>query len=218
MTLAKLVALKRGLDVGPDPESVLLRRGNKLEDDAADEIGQLQPTWKIEKAQHYYVDTEHRIACTPDFFVHDPDRPDFGILQTKVVSRPIFARDWSDETPPMYSILQCATEMMLTDANWGAVGALVVGDFAWAAHLFPLKRDREAERKLLDKANEFWRVFDGGEDPTIDYERDQKLISLLYPREVKGKVIDLTTDNRIRELLDARESKRAAIAELEKEL
>src|SRR5215831_6523165 len=91
MTLAQLVALKRGIEgLGPDPEAVLIRRGHALEDDAADEVGRLQPTWVIEKAQDYYIDVEHRLACTPDFFVRDPDRSGHGVLQIKVVSRPIF--------------------------------------------------------------------------------------------------------------------------------
>ena len=39
----------------------------------------------------------------------------------------------------------------------------------------------------------------------IDYERDAKLIKLMYPREVEGKVIDLRGDNRMAELCEMRE-------------
>jgi hypothetical protein len=221
LTLAKLVAIKRGIEgLDPDSEDALIRRGNALEDDAADEVSRLEPTWEIEKAIEYFIDTEHRLACTPDFFVRDPARPGRGVLQTKVVSRPVFRSKWDVDTrtPPFFISLQTAVEMMLTDATWGAVGALVLGDYNYDPYIFPIERNRGAEKKLTDASKEFWRAFDAGEEVTIDYERDQRLIALLFPREIPGKIIDLTGDNRIRELLELRAARKEKIDELTTEL
>src|SRR5262249_44204597 len=129
-TLAQLAAAKRGIDVGPDPDSAVIRRGQAFEDDAASEVGNLRPDWDIVKCVRYYGDTEHRLGATPDFFCVDPARPGHGVLQIKTVARPVFRDEWTDETPPYHVILQVTTEMLLTDAAWGAIGALVIGDYS----------------------------------------------------------------------------------------
>ena len=207
MTLAQLTAHKRGLaGLDADPESALIRRGHALEDDAKDEIQKLRPTWFISHNEHHYIDPVARIACTPDFLVSDPAREGIGALQVKVVSAPVFRRKWIDATPPLGYVLQVATEMMLTPAcTWGAIGALVIGDFQFEAHVFEVDRNKQAEIRLRTAAAEFWHAFDRGDIPTIDFERDGALIALMYPNEVPGKVVDLSTDNSVGDLLERRE-------------
>jgi predicted phage-related endonuclease len=206
-TLAAVVAAKRKLSgLDPDPESALIRRGHALEDDAIDEIQKLCPTWRISRNTNHYVDRKHRMAAIPDALVSDPDRRGVGSLQIKVVSAPVFRRKWPDQTPPLCYLLQLAQEMMLIpDCTWGAIGALVIGDFSFDAHVYPVERNVTAENRLRTAAAEFWWAFDQGEMPAIDFERDGALIALMFPTETPGKVIDLTTDNSIRELLDRRE-------------
>jgi predicted phage-related endonuclease len=220
MSLAQLVAQKRGIEgLGPDPESALIRRGNALEDDARDEVEKLYPQWEITKNTDYFIALEHRLGATPDFLCLNPDRRGFGVLQTKVVANPIFRREWQHDTPPYYAILQTATEMLLSNAAWGAIAPLVVGDFSFEVpQVYFIERHVGAEDRVYDAAREFWRAFDAGEQPTIDYDRDQKLISLLYPAEVPGKVVDLSTDNRVRELLETRELLRATKDDIEHRL
>ena len=220
LTFAQLVAQKHGVEgLGPDPESALIRRGNALEDDARDEVEKLHPQWEIVKNNDYFIDAEHRLGATPDFLCVDPDRRGFGVLQTKVVANPIFRREWQDDTPPYYAILQTATEMLLADAAWGAIAPLVIGDFSFEVpQVYVIERHPDAEHRLLDAAANFWRKFDADELPTIDYDRDQKLIALLYPAEVPGKVVDLSTDNRVRKLLETRELLRATKTDIEKRL
>jgi predicted phage-related endonuclease len=210
-TLAKLVAQKRGIEGADDPESVMLRRGIALEDDAADEVAKLKPDWEIVKNRTYFVDRELRLAATPDFICidparNDPAREDFGVLQIKVVSPASFRKHWSEHDAPFYAVLQTEMEMLMSGASWGAVAPLIVGDYVFEVpQIYDVPRVASAEQRVVEAAKKFWAAFDAGEDPTIDYERDEKLIALLYPRSISGKIIDLTGDNRIKDLLTERE-------------
>ena len=219
-TLAELVAEKRGVQgLGPDPEDAMIRRGNALEDDAADEVAKLQTTWEISKNTSYFVDPELRLAATPDFVCIDPEREGFGCLQTKVVSPASFRRYWTEEDAPFYAVLQTETEIMLSGASWGAIAPLIVGDHIWdCPRIYPIPRIADAESRIIETAKKFWAAFDAGEEPTIDFERDEKLIALLYPNSAPGKIADLTQDNRIQELLAERELKRWALDDLKKEV
>lgn len=205
-TIAGLHASKSGLELpGPDPESDVIRRGIVLEDIVAQEVARIRRTWRIERAGVYLRDPALRLGATPDFFIHD-DARGLGVLQTKVVGARQFARQWETNPPPFWITLQTATEMMLADAAFGVVGALVISDFKFETHLFELPRHIAAEKRIRDATRKFWSELEAGVVPAIDYERDGELIKLLFPRERPGKVIDLTQDNRIGELLEQREN------------
>lgn len=207
-TLGSLVAQMRGgRGHGPDPESPLIVRGHALEDDAIDMVRKLRPTWDITPNRLHFVHRGLRLGATPDALVADPAVPGVGVAQIKVVSASIFRRQWEDGTPPIGYLLQASQEMMLVPGcTWGAVCALVIGDFTFHAHVYAIKRDAPTEARLLESAAKFWEAFDAGDQPVIDFERDGALIALMFPNETPGKIIDLTGNNMIGELLDQRES------------
>jgi predicted phage-related endonuclease len=212
VTIGQLHVMKSGIDLpGPDPESAVIRRGNDLEPTIASMIARDHPQWRIRKAHEYYRDPAKRIGATPDYYASDPERAGRGILQIKTTGASAFKRHWLEGNPPTWIALQIATEMMLTKATWGAIAALVVSEFVWELHTFFVDRHPAAEQRIIDRVAEFWKAVDAGEQPSIDFERDGALIDLLYPREVPGKQIDLTGDNRIGELLEQRENVREAI-------
>lgn len=218
-TLARLTAEMRGLTgLEVDPDSPLIRRGHALEDDAKDEIAKLRPHWRMTRCEHQYIDQRARIAATPDYLVEAPDKDGVGSLQIKVVAQSVFKRDWADDTPPLGTLLQVATEMMLVNASWGAIGALVIGEFTYEGHVYEITRHRSAEVRLRTAAAEFWRAFDADEQPAIDFERDGELIALMFPNEVPGKLIDLSTDNAMGELLETREILKNTEADIKKRL
>jgi hypothetical protein len=207
-TIAGLHAEKMGLDLpGPNPESAVIRRGNALEAVVAAEVAKLHPEWKITKNDHYYRDAHARIGATPDFLL-DGDPRGLGILQTKTVGAWKFKKEWGEPeapTPPLWIILQNATEVMLADAAFGAIGVLVIGDFTFDCHVIEVPRHKATEHKIRVAVHGFWETLRAGEVPKIDYERDGDLIKLMYPTTVPGKIIDLRRDNRIIELLEIRE-------------
>lgn len=220
-TIGALHAEKTGIEMpGPDPDSPLLLRGKDMEETVAKRVLALHPTWAITKAANYYRDPDARMGATPDFFVHDPNRIGLGILQAKVVANIQFKKLWTDEQPPLWISLQATQEMMLTDATWGMIAALVIGDFRYELKTYPVDRHPGAEKRIREAVQEFWRAVDAGEEPKVDYERDAALISVLYPREVPGKIVDLRSDNEILELLDDLEMYEANVkaneAEIEK--
>jgi predicted phage-related endonuclease len=215
-TIAGLHARVSGIDMpGPDPNSAVILRGTDLEEVVAKRVKRKFPSWKIIKAQEYFRAPELHIGATPDFFVEDPNRPGLGILQAKTVGSFQFKRQWADNNPPAWISLQIATEMLLSDASWGMIAALEIGDFVYELHTYAVERHEPAERKILAGVAEFWRAVEAGEEPVIDPARDGDLLALIYPREVPGKTVDLRGDNEILELLDRREQLRGVIKDAE---
>lgn len=201
-TIAGLYAEKMGMPLpgAPDPESAVIRRGNDLEDFVGAKVAKMRPQWRIDKNTEYLSDAHARIGATPDFWIEGDPRG-LGVLQTKTVNPRDFRNKWcsddSDEpVPPMWIILQNATEVMLADAAFGAVAVQVVGDYAWDTHIIEIPRHKPSEHKIRVAVNCFWQAFDAGQVPEIDYERDGALMALLYPREREGSIVDLTRDNR----------------------
>jgi predicted phage-related endonuclease len=221
-TIAGLYAEKCGMDLpAPDPESSVIRRGNALESVVAAEVAKLRPEWLINKNAEYLRDSHARIGATPDFWI-DGDPRGRGVLQTKTIGSYAFKKYWAgdygeDPSPPLWIILQNATEVMLADAAFGAVGVLVLGDFAFDCHVIEVPRHKPTEHHIRVAVNLFWQALDAGQVPTIDYERDGDLVKLMYPREAEGKIIDLRGDNRIQELCEIRARNAAMIAVAEKE-
>lgn len=208
-TVASVYASKSGMDLdGDDVETALMRRGNLLEPVVGAEVARLRPAWQVIKCKEYLRDPEARIGCTPDFLIHGDPRG-LGILQTKTTGSWQFKKGWgsADELmPPLWIVLQAATEMMLADAAFAAIGVLVIGDFQFETHVIELPRVRGAEARIRAAVRLFWAQIEAGEVPVIDASRDGDLVRLMYPHETHGKIVDLTGDNRILELLDQREA------------
>lgn len=206
-TLLRLWAEKTGL-IGDGPDSGILRRGRWLEDGVLnalkDEGG--RPHWKIEKPGFYYLDPDARIGCTPDALAFD-DEGGQGVVQCKVVSRPVFDADWQDGPPDQY-LLQTLTEIMLTGSEWGCVAALVLDTWSADLHIFPLERHEGAWAKIRECVAKFWADTDAGIEPRADYARDGELLNLLKPPG-DDEPIDLGRDNRIPVLLEERKELKA---------
>jgi predicted phage-related endonuclease len=201
-TIAGLYAAKRGVAMPEiDPTSSVIRRGNALEPVVAEEVRKQRPNWKIEPARVYLRDPSIRLGASPDFFFTD-DAGRRGVLQTKTVGASRFKKEWDEITPPFWIALQIATEMMLDDADIGAIGALVVGDYTWETHIYDVPRHPATERRIRNAVANFWDDVAAGREPTIDYARDGALLAVLYPHETPGKTIDLTGDNELPEKLD----------------
>jgi predicted phage-related endonuclease len=210
-TAAGLYAQKSGVQM-PQPSSEVLRRGQVLEDAVANAARIDRPGWAIVEAAEYLrrdlvtmPDGSTRgIGATPDFYLTD-ERGRKGVLQAKTVAPSAFAREWTSETPPTWIALQTATEAMLAEVDIGWIGALVLDPFALPLHLYEVPRIPDAERRLVQAVTKFWEDFAQERPPRIDYERDARLMQVLYPREVPGKEVDLRGDNRVQELLIDRE-------------
>lgn len=203
-------------------ESAVMRRGRALERVVADEVvmkfARVNASIEVEKAYEYFRDPDVRVGATPDYFItlHDPRGR--GILQCKTVGSLQFKKEWSEDSMPLWISLQIATEMMLTESQWGIVGVLVIGDFTYELHTYSVERIAGVENRIRQGVRKFWQDIADGKEPQVDYQRDGELIRAMFPREAAGKILDLSGDNRIPELLERRDMLRLGIKQVEADL
>jgi predicted phage-related endonuclease len=200
ITLGQLYAEKRGVEL-PKPSGALLERGHDLEAVVAAKVARENKLWSLEKCRFYYRDPDLRLGASPDYYVIDHDRDGVGVLQIKTVGAWQFKKNWSDGAPDWIT-LQTSTEMMLVNATWGAIAALVIGDFEYALHTFAVPRHAAAEHKIRAGVADFWRQVDQGIEPVFDFDRDADLIAQIYRTTKEGKIVDLRGDNRVIAVLE----------------
>jgi predicted phage-related endonuclease len=205
-TYAGLTAEKKGHEF-PAKDSGPLRRGRWYEPGVAKAVAEVRPNWIITPCNLYYTDPALRLGATPDFLIHEKDQIGdvFGCLQTKTVERSAFNKYWTETTPPFWVTLQVLTEMMLSEATFGAVAAGIFDPHNPEIHIYDVPRHADAEGRIRGAVREFWRNLEAGVEPKLDFANDGSLLSVLYPHHEPGKTVDLRGDNRIGELLDARE-------------
>lgn len=211
-----LYAEKIGLAL-PEPEPTVLERGRFLEVAVGAAFAEAHSKWQIAKAEHYLRDGAQRIGATPDFLINTDDGRR-GVLQCKTVAPGAFRRYWSDVTPPTWISLQTLTEAMLDEADFGIIAALVIDPYRLKLHEYEVPRHHGAEARIRGAVEKFWRDVEIGAQPKVDYERDRALLGVIYPREKPGKIIDLRGDNRLPQILEAREHLKARISDAEADL
>ncbi|MEY4951802.1 MAG: hypothetical protein RL299_226 [Pseudomonadota bacterium] len=220
-TLYELWALKTGRIKDGMEESAPMRRGRLLEPVAAQIMREDFPDWDIHHnaAENvYYRDPEKRIGATPDFIVTCPRRGR-GVVQVKSVEQGVYRRKWITEDgepeAPLWIALQATLEAHLVGARWAAVAPLVIG-FGIDMPVIDIPLVPGMIEAIEDETAAFWAMVEEDREPTADYARDADLIDRLHPYNDPGHEVDLTADNRIPDLIDARrraqEQRRAADA------
>jgi predicted phage-related endonuclease len=209
-----LVDLPERKDDGP------LRRGRILEHAIPAAVAEQRPEWRLEKCQDYFHDDAFGIGATPDFFIHG-DARGLGVLQAKTTVPSVFDREWQTDTedhakPPRWIELQAATEVMLTDAAFGAVAVLVIDPYELPCIISELIRDAELEAQIRTQVVQFWQDVQDGREPDANYGMDRELLAQMLPREREGLTVDLSGDNEMIDALIERRDLKKRIAEDEK--
>lgn len=217
-TVAGLWAEKTGAEM-PRRDNPDMRRGRLLEGAVAAAVKEARPTWAIVKANEYLRDPDARIGATPDFWLVDSERPGFpsGVMQAKTANKWEFDRSWGED-PPLWIVLQCLVEMMLSELPWGIVACLVVDGHDFDLHQYEVARHPGAEQRIREAVADFWRNVAEGKEPRIDFERDGALINWMHRRPQPNEVIDLRGDNELPELLDRHLSLKAYLESAKAEL
>jgi predicted phage-related endonuclease len=215
-TMLKLYAEKTGMVIG-DEDNGAMRRGRWLESAAAVALKEKHPEWDIRKPDMYLRDVICKLGGTPDYIAEDPADPGLINCQVKVVSRPIFDRDWSDG-PPLRFVLQTLAECYLMNAKRGLLVVLVIDTYSATLEEFPIERHAAAEARILNIAADFWDNVESGKRPVADYERDGETVAQMFPRATDKEVLDLSQDNRLPEILVERETLRETIETSKKRL
>ena len=197
----RVYAEKRGTEFEPLDDNKILRRGRWLEPAIAKAVAELEPSWSITPSNEYYRDPALRLGATPDFLLLDnQDRR--GIMQAKTVAPHIYERDWQGgKEPPLWVLLQAATEIGLTEAQFAVVAAMVVDPYQMDVVLHRFERTAAVEEKIVRQVSEFWRMVEAGQEPAPDYGRDRDVIRALHPVAEPDKVIDLRDRNDLPGLL-----------------
>lgn len=214
-TPLKLYAEKTGL-LMPDGDNPQMRRGRWLEAAVLEAIREEHPDWEVRPAKVYLRDGALRLGASPDA-IAATDEPGVTNIQCKVVARPTYETKWADG-PPMHYQLQTLTEGMLLDAARSYVAALVIDTYTAELYLHRVNRHAAAELRVREIAAEFWSNVATGKRPAVDYSQDAETVKAMFPQSVPEKVIDLSADNRLPQLLLERGIAQAAIKEHEREL
>ncbi|MEJ6847499.1 YqaJ viral recombinase family protein [Sinorhizobium fredii] len=185
-------------------ETPIMRRGRHFQEAARSYLCEERFDWRVYDPHVFVMDTETRLACTPDVLAEVPGRPGICNVQIKTISAPKF-EEWHG-VPPVGYTLQVATENMLLDANHGYLAVLAVSTYEASLHLFDVPRHEAAEKKIAAVARDFWDNIAAGRLPKPDYRLDAGTIEQMHPNAVKGEVIDLSGDNRLAEILPYRET------------
>jgi len=208
-----LYLLKKGL-IAEDPEETgPMRRGRLLEPVAVQMLREDRPDWTIHDYPigYYYRDPDSRIGATPDVLATD-EHGKLGIVQIKSVEPSIFRRDWKQEDgsiePPLWIVIQGIIEAYLTGAEWAAVAPMVIG-FGVEMPIIPIPIHAGILERMKFEVAAFWQRIKEGKNYDPDYGKDGALIAKLYPQD-NGCEIDLSSDNRVVELVDALEKARKA--------
>lgn len=198
-TPLKVFAEKTGI-IPPTGDSPIMRRGRWLEAAVIEALRDEHPTWDVRRAGVYLRDPECRMGATPDAVAIDPEREGVGCIQCKVVSRPVFEREWIDRRAPLKFELQTLAEAMLIEASWAEVAALVIDTYSAELVEHPVPRHEAAEARIRDAVRGFWRAVDEGRQPQPVYEIDADLIDAYYTDPAPVEV-DLRGDNRLASIL-----------------
>jgi predicted phage-related endonuclease len=219
-TALRVWAEKTGL-VPPTLDSPTLKRGRWLEAAVIEAVREERPNWEIRRAGVYLRDPSIRLGATPDAVASDPKRGGIGVLQCKTVRRDLFEREWSrspsgELIAPLPYQLQTLTEAMLVGAEWASVTALVI-DPGGGVEFVEAQVDRHAaaEDRIRRAAAEFWRDVEAGRQPDIDAAGDGAVINALFPTPEPGRMLDLSSDFRLGELLSKRARRKALIKSAE---
>ena len=189
---ARLIDLPEQAETGP------MRRGRRHERTVAEIVAELRPDWRIEKANVYLRDTDIRLGCTPDYFIHDDPRG-LGVLQIKTCTPSVFEREWCgppEDKAPFRATLQCLTERLLTGAAFGVLAAYAIDP--WddpPPAIREVMPHPKAEQRICAFTVKFWDDIAHRREPEPDYGMDRELLAMLAPHEVPDSTVDLSGDN-----------------------
>jgi predicted phage-related endonuclease len=218
VTLFELWARKTGRLSSDEGESPAMQRGRLLEPVAVQLIREQHPDWKIEHnaaANVYYRDPAARLGGTPDVIVTDAPGRGRGVIQIKSVEASVYRRKWlveGEPEVPTWIALQAAVEAYLTGARWAAVAPLVVGH-GLEMPLIEVGIPDGLVDAIKEKVAEFWQMVAEGREPVADPARDGKVIDRLFAHGDGRAEVDLSTNNRFRELIETRAAALAAANE-----
>lgn len=161
-----------------------IKWGSRLQDAIAAGIAEEQG-WQIRRMSEYIRLPELRIGASFDFSI-EPD----GLLEVKNVDALQYRDGWivdgSEVEAPAHIELQVQHQMLVSGRQWAYIGALVGGN-----RLILLRREpiQSVQAAIRQKAAEFWRSVDAGEEPSPIWPEDAETVIKLASYAEPGTVM-----------------------------
>lgn len=152
--------------------------------------------WKLIKSDEYFLSENVKgMGCTPDFIIQPiPEYDGPGIAEIKNVDGLQYKKEWLNDEPPIYYILQLQQQLACTGFKWGIIAVLIGGN---DLKIFFYQRHEAAIKKIESAVTQFWDDVAKEIEPKVVGD-DYDIIKDLYP--IVHSEIDLSTDNHLPEL------------------
>lgn len=140
------------------------------------------------------------LGATIDGAVFSPDRGP-GIAEAKNVDKFIYLDQWSATRAPDHIEIQLATQMIVEDAAWGVIAALVGGN---ELILYMRIRNRKGrlEQKIIKEAGLFMADVKAGKAPSpVGEPTELETIGLVWPETPELNIVDALGDAEAAELM-----------------
>lgn len=193
--------------LGDSEENEAMAAGTDAELMMPARVKRLRPNLSLVKNNMFYFDDTLKFGATPDFLSGRSAN-----WQAKCSSADIFYKDWKDG-PPLWVQLQHQAEYMMTGHTSGGIICLV-RDRHFSTYIYDDEPHEGAINAIREAVKEMRRRVEEDDPPAVDYQEDAERILSLLPKPTLSKVVDLTGDNRLTELLanyeQASEAEKAA--------
>jgi predicted phage-related endonuclease len=183
-----------------EPSGPQLELGHIMEPAIAEALRR-RHSWALRGSGLYVRAPELRIGATPDYLRADVEgKPE--PVEMKFVQPHIYERDWSQGAPLAW-VLQCLVQMYLLDAPRGHVVAML-DNRAKDIFIHEVPRNDEAWARIVSHVKRFWENVDTRTMPSPQYHADLDALRRVLPPNAEAEPLDLTGDNMLPELLEAR--------------
>lgn len=188
-------AHKSGLRL-PFEETDRMRKGKRMEQHAAEEAA-LKLGATVKSINWYARIPGERFGSSFDYELTMPDG-ELVLLELKAVDHFRHKDTWLDDEAPPHIEIQLQHQLECADKYERGYIAAFTGIYDFT--LYERKRDIEMGTALREAAKKFWADVDDGIEPSIDFNRDQGVLDLLY-RDAGGEPIDATKDSELDALI-----------------
>ena len=120
------------------------------------------------------------------------------LVEIKNVDAYEYKKKWIDDKPPVHIELQCQHQLQVAGRP-GVILAVCIGGND--LKLFPILRDREMGKMILDVVEGFWHMVEHGEPDDIQLSRDAEILCKLYREAKPDTFLDMPDDPDFDDLL-----------------
>lgn len=153
--------------------------------------------WNVQKVRRYHsLLPEVGLGGSLDYEIVAHERGP-GVLEIKTADW-LIARRWEDGEPPLSYELQVQSYLACTGRAWGCMAVLIGGN---ELRLFEYENRPKTIEIIKTEVATFWQSIADDKPPKPDYERDVATIGRLYASTTSGKTVDMSTSNRLPELI-----------------